>query len=178
MPQSTLLIETPSGKSAATENFPVGSALLPRALRPHVATFYAFARAIDDIADNPALDPADKIARLNAFAATLTGHPAGHPFTESGLEKAEALRHSLRETGVTAQHALDLISAFKQDAVKNRYDNWAELIDYCTRSAAPVGRYLLDLHGEDKRHYPLSDALCNALQIINHLQDFKVRQRI
>src|SRR4029077_11748259 len=74
-------------------------------------------------------------------------------------------------TGVTTKHGLDLISAFKQDAVKPRYESWAELLDYCDRSAAPVGRYLLDLHGEDKSLYPFSDALCNALQVINHLQD-------
>lgn len=159
-------LETPSGKGAGDENFPVGSFLLPRALRPHVATFYAFARAIDDIADNPALAPDDKIARLEAFADALTGARTG-----PGLEKAVALRESLRATAVSARHGLDLISAFKQDAVQNRYESWAELIDYCNRSAAPVGRYLLDLHGEDPADHPPSDALCNALQIINHLQD-------
>ncbi len=159
-------VETPSGKGAADENFPVGSWLIPRELRPHVASYYAFARAIDDIADNPALPAADKIARLDGFAAALNGENSDPAYT-----KAHALRATLAATGISAAHGLDLISAFKQDAVKPRYENWAELIDYCLRSASPVGRFLCDLHGEDKALYPLSDALCNALQVINHLQD-------
>ncbi|QPC44422.1 squalene synthase HpnC [Kaustia mangrovi] len=164
-------IETPSGKGAADENFPVGSWLLPRRLRPHVAVFYAFARAIDDIADNPALAPEDKVARLDRFADALRPGPRGSTAEAPGLAKAHAMRDTLAVTGITAQHCLDLISAFKQDAVKTRYRDWAELIDYCDRSAAPVGRFLLDLHGEDPAGYPASDALCNALQMINHLQD-------
>ena len=159
-------LETPSGKGAGDENFPVGSFLLPRALRPHVAVFYAFARAIDDIADNPALQPGEKIARLDAFERGVRGEDRG-----PGLEKAVAMRQSLLETAITPQHCCDLVSAFKQDAVKTRYTDWGELIDYCNRSAAPVGRYLLDLHGERVADYPPSDALCNALQVINHLQD-------
>ena len=159
-------LETPSGKGADDENFPVGSWLLPKALRPHVATFYAYARAIDDIADNPDLAADDKIGRLDAFANALQNGS-----NDPALAKAEALRQTLAATGITAKHGLDLISAFKQDAVKNRYESWAELVDYCDRSAAPVGRFLLDLHGEDKSLYAFSDALCNALQVINHLQD-------
>ena len=131
------------------------------------ATFYGFARAIDDIADNPQLAPDDKIARLDGFAAALTGNAAG-----PGFEKAERLRESLAATGVTAQHGLDLIAAFKLDAVKLRYADWRDLIEgYCMLSAAPVGRYLLDLHGEARSGYRASDALCNALQVLNHLQD-------
>ena len=72
---------------------------------------------------------------------------------------------------MTDRHCLDLVSAFKQDATKRRYRDWDDLIDYCNRSAAPVGRYLLDLHGEDRAGYLQSDALCNLLQILNHLQD-------
>jgi squalene synthase HpnC len=164
---SSAAIETPSGKSTATENFPVGSFLLPARLRPHVASFYAFARAIDDIADNPELPAAEKIARLDGFAAALTGRPPG-----PGFEKAERLRESLLATGVPAQHGLDLIAAFKRDAVHLRYADWDELIrGYCMLSAAPVGRYLLDLHGEARTGWTASDALCNALQVLNHLQD-------
>lgn len=163
----TLSMETPSGKSAADENFPVGSWLIARRLRPHVARFYAFARAIDDIADNPKLAPGDKVARLEALAAALEGADAG----DSRFVKAHRLRESLIETGVATRHCHDLVAAFKQDAVKLRYRNWRELIGYCNLSAAPVGRYLLDLHGESRAAYPASDALCNALQIINHLQD-------
>jgi squalene synthase HpnC len=162
----TPLGETPSGKGAADENFPVGSFLIPRALRPHVASYYAFARAIDDIADNPNLPPDDKIARLEGFAQALEGRDSNPAYA-----KAHRLRETLSVTGISPRHGLDLISAFKQDAVKPRYETWDELIDYCLRSAAPVGRFLCDLHGEDKSLYPLSDALCNALQVINHLQD-------
>ena len=160
-------VETPSGKSTKTENFPVGSFLLPKHLRPHVAVFYAFARAIDDIADNPQLSSIDKVIRLDGFAAALTGKAPG-----PGFEKAERLRESLAATGVPAQHGLDLIAAFKLDAVKLRYADWGDLIEgYCMKSAAPVGRYLLDLHGEDRAGWTASDALCNALQVLNHLQD-------
>ncbi|MDE0029270.1 MAG: squalene synthase HpnC [Deltaproteobacteria bacterium] len=160
-------METPSGKAAADENFPVGSWLLPARLRPHIATFYAYARAIDDIADNPALSPGDKIARLDGFANAVTGAGASEP----AFGKAHAIRRSLAETGVTPRHCVDLTRAFKQDAVKLRYDDWDDLMGYCDLSAAPVGRYLVDLHGESPAAYPASDALCNALQVLNHLQD-------
>ena len=158
--------EAASGKGAADENFPVGSFLIPAPLRPHVATFYAFARAIDDVADNPNLAPDEKVRRLDGFEAAVLGRLEG-----SGLEKANAMRASLLATNITPRHCCDLISAFKQDSVKGRTRDWADLIDYCNRSAAPVGRYLLDLHGEATSDYPPSDALCNALQVINHLQD-------
>ena len=161
-------IETPSGKGAGDENFPVGSFLLPRRLRPHVAKYYAFARAIDDIADNPGLSPEEKHDRLDGFGEAIMGRSGDQAF-----QKARALRESMQETNVSFRHALDLISAFKQDAVKSRYKNWDELMDYCDRSASPVGRYLLELHGEDKQGFRYSDALCNALQVINHVQDCK-----
>ena len=161
-------IEAPSGKGAGDENFPVGSFLLPARLRPHVARFYAFARAIDDIADNTELASGEKISRLDAMEAALTGD--ADPQTP-GLEKARAIRESLIETDITTRHCQDLISAFRQDAVKRRYEDWDALMDYCDRSASPVGRYLLDLHGDGVAQYPYSDALCNALQVINHLQD-------
>ena len=160
-------METPSGKGAADENFPVGSFLLPRRLRPHVAKFYAFARAIDDIADNKALRADDKLRRLDAFEDAIYGRITGDP----GLEKAYLVRASCVETGVPLDHCRDLIAAFKQDAVKLRYADWKDLMGYCYLSAAPVGRYLLDLHGESRDGWPASDALCNALQVLNHLQD-------
>jgi squalene synthase HpnC len=158
--------ERPSGKNASYENFPVGSWLLPARLRPHIAVFYAFARAIDDIADDPDLAAEDKISRLSGFDDTLTGK-LDDPAFASGLAMAE----SLARTGVSNRHCRDLIKAFKQDAVKGRYDGWRDLMDYCFLSAAPVGRYLLDLHGGSNEGYGPSDALCLALQVINHLQD-------
>lgn len=162
MTKSALAVEASKGSDA--ENFPVGSFLLPKRLRPHVARFYDFAREADDIADAPQLPPQEKISRLNAYAQTLE---SGHGPVSAALR----LRQSLEETSVTRRHALDLISAFQQDAVKSRYANWGEVMDYCNRSASPVGRYLLDLHGEDPAGYSGSDMLCNALQMINHLQD-------
>lgn len=160
-------VEAPSGKDAAYENFPVGSFLLPAALRPHVAVFYAYARAIDDIADSGELAPQEKIARLDGFERAILGVDGDDP----AYAKAHAMRKSLLEAKITTQHCVDLISAFKQDAIQGRYGQWADLIDYCNRSAAPVGRFLLDLHGGSRYGYGPSDALCNALQVINHLQD-------
>jgi len=163
-PTSDEAPDAPSGKTARDENFPVGSILLPGRLRPHVAAFYAFARAADDIADNPDLAPSDKIARLDRLATALDGMDEGPPV-------AAQMRASLGKTGVVARHCRDLLEAFRQDARQRRYGGWDELMAYCMRSAAPVGRYLLDLHGEESASYPASDALCNALQVVNHLQD-------
>jgi squalene synthase HpnC len=160
-------VETPSGKDVTYENFPVGSWLLPSHLRPHVAVFYAFARAIDDIADSPDLTAEEKIERLDGFERALLGEGS----VAKGYEKALAMRQTLETTGIPSSHCLDLLSAFRQDAVKLRYRTWEELVDYCRRSAAPVGRFLLDLHGGSRHGYGPADALCNALQVLNHLQD-------
>lgn len=160
-------VETPSGKDEAYENFPVGSWLLPAAARPHVAAFYAFARAIDDIADTPSLPASEKIARLQGFEDAVTGREAREPAFATG----HRMRDTLRVTGISPQHCVDLIAAFKQDAVKTRYETWEDLLGYCILSAAPVGRFLLDLHGGSRDGYGPSDALCMALQVINHLQD-------
>jgi squalene synthase HpnC len=162
-----IAVETPSGKDAAYENFPVGSWLLPAGLRPHVAVFYAYARAIDDIADCPDLSAEEKIARLSGFERALRGTGADDP----SFAKAHAMRRTLQATGIAPQHCVDLIAAFKQDAVKQRYRDWDDLMAYCDKSAAPVGRFLVDLHGGSRHGYGPSDALCNALQVINHLQD-------
>ena len=160
-------LDITSGKDIAYENFPVGSWLLPADLRPHIATFYHFARAADDIADSPDLLPEDKIIGLNQFEDALSGKlPA-----TSAPPKALRMGQSLRETKVPPHHCIDLLAAFKQDATKLRYDTWQELLDYCRLSAAPVGRYLIDLHSGSQNGYGPSDALCAALQILNHLQD-------
>jgi hydroxysqualene synthase len=158
-------LETPSGKWRAGENFPVGSWLIRRRLRIHVHAFYRFARTADDIADNPSLAPADKIRRLDHMAAMLDGSPDGDS------PAAAAMRQSLLATQTTAQHCHDLLRAFRGDAQKQRYCDWGELMEYCRYSAAPVGRQLLDLHGESRTTWPASDALCAALQVLNHLQD-------
>jgi len=160
-------VETPSGKDAAYENFPVGSFLLPRHLRPHIAVFYRFARAIDDIADSADLSAEEKVRRLEGFEAVVAGQESSDPAYATGHH----MRASLDATGVSPQHCIDLITAFKRDATKLRYRDWDDLMGYCVLSAAPVGRYLLDLHGGASDGYASADALCMALQVINHLQD-------
>jgi farnesyl-diphosphate farnesyltransferase len=164
-PPAPQAVEAWSGKDRGDENFPVGSFLIARTLRPHVHAYYNFARNADDIADSDQLSPEEKIARLKVMEAVLVGE------SEELSPAAAALRKSLAVSGVPAIHARELLVAFRQDAVKSRYESWAELMDYCRYSAAPVGRYVLDLHGEDRATWPASDALCAALQVLNHLQD-------
>jgi squalene synthase HpnC len=158
-------VETPSGKHAGTENFPVGSWLIRADLRPHVHAFYRFARSADDIADNPDLAPEEKVRRLARAGAVLQGD-AG-----SDAPAAVQMRASLAATGLAPDHCLDLLRAFTMDATKLRYRDWGDLMVYCRYSASPVGRQVLDLHGESRATWGPSDALCSALQVINHLQD-------
>jgi len=158
-------VEAWSGKDKADENFPVGSFLIRAGLRTHVHAFYSFARNADDIADSAELSAGEKLARLNIMEEVLTGTRT------EGSASAARLRESLAQTRVPAIHARELLVAFRQDATKNRYADWADLMDYCRYSAAPVGRYVLDLHGESPETWPASDALCAALQVVNHLQD-------
>lgn len=158
-------IATPSGKDKATENFPVGSALIRPDLRVHVHAYYRWARMSDDIADNPALSPDDKIRRLDLMEEVLL-----HP-TRTDVPVAAAMRESLQATNLPTVNCTDLLIAFRLDATKQRYEDWAELMHYCRYSASPVGRYLLTLHGEAAESLAPSDALCNALQVLNHLQD-------
>lgn len=163
-------LETPSGKRRGDENFPVGSWLIRRDLRVHVHAFYRFARNADDIADNPSLPAAEKICRLDRIASVLDGAAeVGAPGEEAPA--AAAMRASLDATGVTPQHCHDVLHAFRLDAEKLRYRDWDDLMEYCRYSAAPVGRQLLDLHGEGGAAWAPSDALCAALQVLNHLQD-------
>jgi farnesyl-diphosphate farnesyltransferase len=167
-PQPQGGVEAPSGKGRGDENFPVGSWLIRRDLRAHVHAFYRFARNADDIADSPALGAEDKLRRLDRMGSILEA-AAGPGDADSPA--AAAMRASLAATGVTPQHCHDVLRAFRQDAVKLRYHDWDDLMEYCRYSAAPVGRQLLDLHGEGRHTWPASDALCNALQVLNHLQD-------
>jgi len=116
------------------------------------------------VADHPSLTAAEKLERLEAVRASLTGEA-------ESVAPAVALRAALSARDLTNQHMLDLLEAFRRDAVKTRYDDWDDLLDYCRYSAAPVGRFMLDVHGESRDTWPASDALCAALQINNHLQD-------
>ena len=158
-------VETWSGKGKHDENFPVGSVLIAPKYREPMHCYYAFARNADDIADSAVLSAQDKLVRLDVMEDVLLGR------REAGSPSAAALRVSLSQTGVTARHASDLLIAFRQDAVKSRYDTIDELYSYCHYSAMPVGRYVLDLHGQSRACYPPSDALCTSLQILNHMQD-------
>lgn len=167
MSETAMEIATPSGKTSATENFPVGSALIRPDLRPHVHAYYRWARMADDIADNPELAPEDKVRRLDLMEAVLRD-PA-----RRDVPVAAAMRESLAHKPVPIEDCTDLLIAFRWDATKQRYDDWADLMKYCRYSASPVGRYLLDVHGEDPAGKHFSDALCDALQVINHLQDCK-----
>lgn len=153
-----------SGKGGGDENFPVASILIAPPLRPVILAFYDFVRAGDDVADHPTLPPAQKRALLDQLDQSLLGESDDEP---SGVR----LREKLAERGLTDRHARDLLDAFRLDVEKNRYANWDELIAYCALSAMPVGRFLLDAHGEDESLWPASDAICAALQINNHLQD-------
>jgi squalene synthase HpnC len=153
-----------SGKSYRDENFPVASRLIERRHRPIILAFYDFVRVADDIADHPRLSRSEKLARLDSLEASLLGNGDDEPV-------GAALRKAISSRGLSAHHPQDLLKAFRQDVVKSRYDNWGDLIGYCTYSAMPVGRFVLDVHGESKSTWAASDALCAALQIINHLQD-------
>lgn len=152
-----------SGKSHKDENFPVAALIAPR-FRAPVLTFYNFVRAADDVSDHPTLSPEKKLVLFDRLAKALTGEGPDDPV-------AAPLRATLAERNITPRHALDLIDAFRLDVTKARYRDWDDLIDYCRLSAMPVGRYVLDVHGEDRATWAASDKLCAALQVINHLQD-------
>jgi squalene synthase HpnC len=157
-------LESAPTKTHRDENFPVASQLIAARHRPIILAFYRFVRAADDIADNSALTSAQKLTALDRFEAALLGK-------EDDIEAAKPLRAMLAEHSLSPCHAQDLLHAFRMDAVKTRYANFDELMHYCAYSAAPVGRFVLDVHGESKSTWPAADALCSALQIINHLQD-------
>jgi squalene synthase HpnC len=153
-----------SGKTYRDENFPVASRLIRAEHREPILAFYRFVRTADDVADHATLAPDQKLALLDGLEAALEGR---------GEDDAQAgpLRRVLVERRLTPRHALDLLDAFRLDVRKLRYADWSELMHYCSLSAMPVGRYVLDVHGEPKSTWAASDPLCAALQVINHLQD-------
>jgi hydroxysqualene synthase len=155
-----------SGKGHRDENFPVASFLIAKRHRAAILAFYNFVRTADDIADHATLPPEEKLRLLDRLEAGLNG---------ANVEDAVAvrLRAALAERKLTPKHAQDLIAAFKLDVTKLRYRDWDDLISYCSLSAMPVGRFVCDVHGENRAVWPANDALCAALQIINHLQDCK-----
>jgi phytoene/squalene synthetase len=154
-----------SGKGENDENFPVASHLIAPRHRGPILAFYRFVRTADDIADHPTLSPAEKIDLIDKLGHALTGE--GPPD-----DSAEPLRLVMAERNLSPRHALDILDAFRLDAQIARYADWPDLISYCALSAMPVGRFVLDVHGEHHTTWPASDALCAALQVINHLQDW------
>ena len=157
-------VEARSGKGHRDENFPVASRLIHPRHRAPVLAFYEFVRTADDIADHSALAPQEKLALIDRLEATLLGKSNDDPV-------GVALRSQLAARQLSPRHAQDLLAAFRMDVTKLRYRDWDDLIGYCTYSAMPVGRFVLDVHGESRATWRANDALCAALQIINHLQD-------
>lgn len=153
-----------SGKGSSDENFPVASGLISARHRAPIMAFYRFARAADDVADNPALSEPEKFRLLDGLEATLLGK-------SDADSDAVPLRRALSDRKLEPDHALDLLAAFRLDVTKSRYNDWNELMQYCRLSAMPVGRFVLDVHGENRDTWAASDDLCAALQAINHLQD-------
>jgi squalene synthase HpnC len=163
-PIVTTSAEFRSGKGSHDENFPVASVLVRKRHRPAVLAFYEFVRVADDIADHASMSAQDKLARLDNLEGTLLGRNDDEP-------QGVALRTVLRDRGLSPIHAQHLLHAFRQDVTKLRYTDWDDLIEYCRFSAMPVGRFVCDVHGEPQSVWPANDALCAALQVINHIQD-------
>jgi squalene synthase HpnC len=156
--------ELRSGKTHRDENFPVASWIIHPRHRALILAFYNFVRTADDIADHATLGDRDKLAYLDLLEAELLGEGDTQP-------EAINLRRALAERSMPPRHALDILIAFRMDVTKLRYENWDEVIHYCRYSAMPVGRFMLDVHGESASTWAASDALCAGLQINNHLQD-------
>jgi hydroxysqualene synthase len=160
----TTASELRSGKTHRDENFPVASWIIHPRHRALILAFYNFVRTADDIADHATLAASDKLAYLDLLEAELLGKGDSQP-------EAVNLRRALAERSMPPRHALDVLIAFRMDVSKLRYENWDEVIHYCRYSAMPVGRFMLDVHGESTSTWAASDALCAGLQINNHLQD-------
>lgn len=154
------------------ENFPVASLLLPARYRPAVEAIYHFARSADDIADEGDAPPAERLASLDQYRGELTALASGQPCR---LAACQCLAPHIRAFSLPLQPFHDLLDAFSQDVVKTRYADFPELLDYCSRSANPVGRLVLALYGRnDEPSLRQSDAICTALQLANFLQDVGV----
>jgi squalene synthase HpnC len=157
------------------ENFPVASLLCPPRLRPAITAIYWFARTADDIADEGDARPAQRLQDLAAIREDLLAAAEGRPGSGRWTEVFGALQTVIAEFDLPVALLADLLSAFEQDVVKQRYATEAELLDYCRRSADPIGRLLLHLYGvQDEHSLAQSDKICSALQLINFWQDLSV----
>ena len=157
------------------ENFPVASLLCPRRIRPAVAAIYRFARTADDIADEGDASPEDRLSTLAAYRDDLAAITSGNRPSERWPEVFVPLARALTTHGLPIAALTDLLSAFEQDVVKHAYRDRTELLDYCRRSANPIGRLLLHLYGvHSGKALQQSDAICTALQLTNFWQDLGV----
>ncbi|MES2912904.1 MAG: squalene synthase HpnC [Pseudomonadota bacterium] len=157
------------------ENFPVASFLCPPELRPAVAAIYWFARTADDIADEGDAAPHIRLADLAAYHEDLLACAAGQPVSARWAAVFIPLKAVIRQFDLPVQLLADLLSAFEQDVVKKRYASQWDVLDYCRRSANPVGRLLLHLYGlKDEASLKRSDCVCSALQLINFWQDLGI----
>ena len=154
------------------ENFPVASWLCPAAVRPAVMAIYGFARTADDLADEGDAGPTERLAALAQYRSDLQACAQGLPGSGRWLPVFDTLAPVLRQFKLPLHLLTDLLSAFEQDVVQHHYDSREQLLDYCRRSANPVGRLLLHLYGvDDDASLRQSDAICTALQLINFWQD-------
>ena len=154
------------------ENFPVASVLCPPALRPAVTAIYHFARTADDIADEGRAGTAQRLQDLAQYRADLDAALAGRPDSGRWSPVFESLARAVAAHGLPPRLLHDLLDAFEQDVRNPRYEDRAALLDYCRRSANPVGQLLLHLYGvQDADSLRQSDAVCSALQLINFWQD-------
>lgn len=154
------------------ENFPVASRLVPAALRPAVVAIYRFARAADDLADEGNASPLERLAALDGFTCALDAIERGET---PAVPPFPALAAAIREHELPIGLFHDLLSAFRQDVATGRYAQYADLLDYCRRSANPVGRLLLALYGADATaNLAASDAVCTGLQLANFWQDVAI----
>jgi phytoene synthase len=162
------------------ENFPVASRLLPRQVRPHIAAIYAFARIADDFADEGTRTPEARLALLDDWRVRLHRAAAGETAGDGSDADAIflALGDSMRQFNLEVQLFDDLLDAFRQDVIVKRYETWSDLLEYCRRSANPVGRLVLRVHGyRDEGMDRCSDAVCTALQLTNFWQDLELDLR-
>lgn len=163
------------------ENFPVASRLLPAAMRPHIAAIYAFARRADDFADEPGPDAAERLRLLDGWETRLArGAPAiADPAAMTGDDLIfAALDNTIRTRQLPRPLFHDLLGAFRQDVTTTRYDSWCDVLDYCRRSANPIGRLVLRVAGYDAPAIDVqSDAVCTALQLTNFWQDLAIDWR-
>jgi squalene synthase HpnC len=172
-------VKTPTQPIAHYENFPVASVLCPPRLRAPIAAIYHFARTADDIADEGAATAQQRLDHLALMQADLAAVAAAQPHSGRWPQVFEPLAAMIRAFGLPVPLLADLLDAFRQDVIKTRdqagYADRAELLDYCRRSANPVGRLLLHLYGVgDKTSLQMSDAVCTALQLINFWQDLGI----